>query len=105
MRERNAIGWSSTPTANISPISPPSQATIRERIEARQRFVRDELGIPIKESILPLSSTPLCLPPSGSRVDDCWRLYDGGGQEKSRRGGGLTGRLIQFREFCVNRVD
>jgi hypothetical protein len=34
-----------------------------ERIEARQRFVRDELGIPIKESILPLSSTPLCLPP------------------------------------------
>jgi hypothetical protein len=34
-----------------------------ERIEARQRFVRDELGIPIKDSILPLSSTPLCLPP------------------------------------------
>jgi Creatinase/Prolidase N-terminal domain len=34
-----------------------------ERIEARQRFVRDKLGIPIKDSILPLSSTPLCLPP------------------------------------------
>jgi hypothetical protein len=34
-----------------------------ERIEARRRFVRDELGIPIKDSILPLSSTPLCLPP------------------------------------------
>jgi hypothetical protein len=34
-----------------------------ERIEARRRFVRDELGIPVKDSILPLSSTPLCLPP------------------------------------------
>jgi hypothetical protein len=34
-----------------------------ERIEARRSFVRDELGIPIKDSILPLSSTPLCLPP------------------------------------------
>jgi hypothetical protein len=34
-----------------------------ERIEARRRFVRDELGIPIKDAILPLSSTPLCLPP------------------------------------------
>ena len=34
-----------------------------ERMEARRRFVRDELGIPIKDSILPLSSTPLCLPP------------------------------------------
>jgi hypothetical protein len=34
-----------------------------ERIDARRRFVRDELGIPIKDSILPLSSTPLCLPP------------------------------------------
>jgi hypothetical protein len=33
------------------------------RIEARRRFVRDELGIPIRDSILPLSSTPLCLPP------------------------------------------
>jgi hypothetical protein len=34
-----------------------------ERIEARRRFVGDELGIPIRDSILPLSSTPLCLPP------------------------------------------
>jgi hypothetical protein len=34
-----------------------------ERIGARRRFVHDELGIPIKDSILPLSSTPLCLPP------------------------------------------
>jgi hypothetical protein len=34
-----------------------------ERIEARRRFVRDAAGIPIEDSILPLSSTPLC-PPS-----------------------------------------
>jgi hypothetical protein len=34
-----------------------------ERIEARRKFVGDKLGIPIKDSILPLSSTPLCLPP------------------------------------------
>jgi hypothetical protein len=34
-----------------------------ERIEARRRFVRDKLGVGIKDSILPLSSTPLCLPP------------------------------------------
>ena len=33
------------------------------RIEARRKFVRDELGIPLRDSILPLSSTPLCLPP------------------------------------------
>ena len=33
------------------------------RIEARRSFVRDELGIPIRDAILPLSSTPLCLPP------------------------------------------
>jgi hypothetical protein len=36
---------------------------VAERIEARRRFVRDELGIPIEDSILPLSSTPLCPPP------------------------------------------
>jgi hypothetical protein len=36
---------------------------VAARIEARRRFVRDELGIAIKDSILPLSSTPLCLPP------------------------------------------
>jgi hypothetical protein len=34
-----------------------------ERIEARRKFVRDKLGISVKDSILPLSSTPLCLPP------------------------------------------
>jgi len=37
--------------------------TVAERIEARRRFVHDELGVSIKDSILPLSSTPLCLPP------------------------------------------
>ena len=36
---------------------------VAERTEARRKFVRDELGIPIRDSILPLSSTPLCLPP------------------------------------------
>jgi hypothetical protein len=36
---------------------------VAERIVARRKFVRDELGIPMRESILPLSSTPLCLPP------------------------------------------
>jgi hypothetical protein len=36
---------------------------VSERIEARRGFVRDELGIAIRDSILPLSSTPLCLPP------------------------------------------
>ena len=34
-----------------------------ERIEARRKFVRDEIGVEIRDSILPLSSTPLCLPP------------------------------------------
>jgi hypothetical protein len=38
-------------------------SAVAERIEARRRFVRDELGIAIGDSILPLSSTPLCLPP------------------------------------------
>lgn len=36
---------------------------VAERIERRRSFVRDKLGIIIKDSILPLSSTPLCLPP------------------------------------------
>ncbi len=34
-----------------------------ERIEARRRFVRDAIGAPVRDSILLLSSTPLCLPP------------------------------------------
>lgn len=33
------------------------------RIEARRRFVGDKLGIDLKDCVLPLSSTPLCLPP------------------------------------------
>jgi hypothetical protein len=36
---------------------------VAERIEARRSFVRHKLGIAIRDSILPLSSTPLCLPP------------------------------------------
>jgi len=36
---------------------------VMERIDARRQFVRDELGVTLKDSILPLSSTPLCLPP------------------------------------------
>jgi hypothetical protein len=34
-----------------------------ERVEARRKFVRETLGIAIRDSILPLSSTPVCLPP------------------------------------------
>jgi Creatinase/Prolidase N-terminal domain len=34
-----------------------------ERIDARRGFVRDELGVAIKDTVLPLSSTPLCLAP------------------------------------------
>jgi hypothetical protein len=33
------------------------------RIEARPSFMRDMLGVDVKPSILPLSATPLCLPP------------------------------------------
>jgi hypothetical protein len=36
---------------------------LAQRIEARRRFVRNELGISLSDAILPLSSTPLCLPP------------------------------------------
>jgi hypothetical protein len=34
-----------------------------ERIEARRAFVRDRIGVEIRDGILPMSSTPLCLPP------------------------------------------
>lgn len=34
-----------------------------QRIEARRQFLRDDLGITLKEEILPLSNTPLCLAP------------------------------------------
>ena len=33
------------------------------RIQGRRAFMRDHLGVAVKETILPLSSTPLCLPP------------------------------------------
>jgi Xaa-Pro aminopeptidase len=39
------------------------------RIEARRAFMRDELGVAVKDSVLPLSSTPLCLPPFWLRPD------------------------------------
>jgi len=34
-----------------------------ERIQARQEFMRDELGIPVSDDLLPLSTAPACLPP------------------------------------------
>jgi Xaa-Pro aminopeptidase len=34
-----------------------------QRIEARRQFIRSEIGIDLKDSILPLSATPLCMPP------------------------------------------
>ncbi|WP_316858669.1 Xaa-Pro aminopeptidase [uncultured Cohaesibacter sp.] len=36
---------------------------VHARIEARRAFMKDVLGVDLKESILPLSNTPLCLPP------------------------------------------
>jgi hypothetical protein len=33
------------------------------RIEARRAFMRDSLGVPLKETLLPLSNIPLVLPP------------------------------------------
>jgi hypothetical protein len=39
------------------------------RIEARRAFMRDELGVDLRLSILPLSSTPLYLPPFWLRPD------------------------------------
>ncbi len=33
------------------------------RIEARRAFMRNRLGVDVRPSIMPLSSTPLCLPP------------------------------------------
>jgi hypothetical protein len=37
------------------------------RMQARRDFVRDVLGIPLKDCILPLSSTPLCFAPFWAR--------------------------------------
>jgi hypothetical protein len=39
------------------------------RIETRRAFIRDELGVELRPSILPLSSTPLYLPPFWLRSD------------------------------------
>jgi hypothetical protein len=36
---------------------------VAERIDARRDFVRTALGIGLKQTMLPLSATPLCLPP------------------------------------------
>lgn len=36
---------------------------IHSRIMARRAFMRDALGVDLKDCILPLSSTPMCLPP------------------------------------------
>jgi len=36
---------------------------VAARIDARRAFMADQLGVSLKPSILPLSSTPLCLPP------------------------------------------
>ena len=34
-----------------------------DRITARRRFLADDIGLDLKDEILPLSNTPLCLPP------------------------------------------
>jgi hypothetical protein len=39
------------------------------RIEARRAFMRDQLGATLSDDVLPLSSTPLCLPPFWLRPD------------------------------------
>ena len=36
---------------------------VHARIEARRTFMKDVLGVDLKASILPISNTPLCLPP------------------------------------------
>ncbi|SEQ18545.1 Xaa-Pro aminopeptidase [Faunimonas pinastri] len=39
------------------------------RIEARRTFMADKLGVSVRENILPMSSTPLCLAPFWLRPD------------------------------------
>ncbi|MHB2170033.1 hypothetical protein [Alsobacter sp. R-9] len=36
---------------------------VAARIDARRDFVRSVIGIPLRDSVLPLSNTPACLPP------------------------------------------
>ncbi len=43
---------------------------VADRIAARRAFMADTLGVPLPASILPLSSTPLCLPPFWLRPGD-----------------------------------
>ncbi len=39
------------------------------RMQARRAFMRDTLGVPVAEAVLPLSSTPLCLAPLWLKSD------------------------------------
>ena len=42
---------------------------VAQRIAARRAFLRDVIGVALKETILPLSSTPLCLAPFWLKPD------------------------------------
>jgi hypothetical protein len=42
---------------------------VHDRIARRRAFMRDALGVAVKDSILPLSATPLCLPPFWLKPD------------------------------------
>jgi hypothetical protein len=76
-----------------------------ERIEARRNFVREELEIAIRDSILPLSSVSLMPPAFWLEAGRLLRGHDGGGQQACAEGSDLTRGLIRFREICVNSVD
>jgi hypothetical protein len=75
-----------------------------ERIEERRRFMRDKLRITVKDSILPPVIDALA-PTAWLARGDCWRGDDSGGQQGRAEAGGLTRRLIQFREIRVNSAD
>lgn len=47
---------------------------VAERIAARRRFIKDVLGVDLKEEILPLSNTPLCLPPFWLAADQIFKI-------------------------------
>jgi hypothetical protein len=36
---------------------------VSERIDLRRKYMRERLGIEVKDSVLPLSTTPMSLPP------------------------------------------
>ena len=44
--------------------------TVAARIAARRRFMIDVIGAEVDEAVLPLSTTPLCLPPLWLRSDE-----------------------------------